>query len=46
VADVAGGLLGDDQVAAVERSAEDGAWVTLGGDGCSFPGPDGPDNFR
>jgi hypothetical protein len=35
VADLAGGLLGDHEVSEVERSAEDGARVTLGGDGDS-----------
>jgi hypothetical protein len=33
VRDLAGGLLGDDEVAAVECSSEDGARLTLGGDG-------------
>jgi hypothetical protein len=32
VADFAGGLFGDDEVSAVEGSAEDGARLTLGGD--------------
>jgi hypothetical protein len=38
VSNLAGALLGDHKVAAVERSSEDGARVTLGGDGMLLPG--------